>query len=420
MNLITQPMALFAMAVVLLSGCASAPQTVPAPPAQLPKQLRDRQIIVTLAQAGQSQWDSVTQAVARDYALQTTGTFPLNSISVWCIVYRVPDDRPLDVMLAQLASDPRIEAVQINQVFEGLRADVKPGRADPYAAQQYATVAMHTEFTHRWSTGKGVRVAVVDTGANQEHPDLRGRIVQTANFVENGELSFAQDRHGTAIAGVIGARADNGIGIFGVAPDAELMVLKACWYTNPQNTKALCSSWTLAKAVDFAINNQAQVINLSLAGPPDKLLRRLIDTAVTKNVTVVAAVAEADAAEPGFPASLDSVIAVMASDSHAQVVTPRWRKERTLIAAPGMEIITTAPPEGYDFLSGSSLAAAQVSGVVALLKEKHPELSPAQIAEILQTTSLPVAGAAESVAFTVGQINACAALAKLSDTRVCP
>lgn len=417
MNPITRPMAVIAVALAVLSGCATAPPPAAESSAQLPKQLRERQIIVTLAHATQTDWDRVTQAVARDYDLQTTGTFPLTSINVWCIVYGVPDDRPLDTTLAQLAADPRVEAVQVNQVFEGLREDIKPGHTDPYAAQQYGAAAMRTEFAHRWSTGKGVRVAVVDTGANREHPDLRGRIVQIGNFVENGEASFAQDRHGTAIAGVIGARADNDVGIFGVAPESELMVLKACWYVDAKNAKALCSSWTLAKAVDFAINSGAQVLNLSLAGPPDSLLRRLIDTAVSKNITVVAAVADRDAAEPGFPASLDAVIAVIASDARAMVVTPRWRKARALLAAPGMDILTTAPPEGYDFLSGSSLAAAQVSGVVALLKEKHPELSPAQIAEILQTSALPLTNPA---AFTVGQIDACAAMASLNNARVCP
>lgn len=416
MNLMTRTMAVFTAALALLSGCATAPPAAESS-AQLPKQLRERQIIVTLAHAAQTDWDRVTQAVARDYDLQTAGTFPLTSINVWCIVYRVPDDRPLDTTLAQLAADTRIEAVQVNSVFEGLREDIKSGHADPYAAQQYAATAMHTDYSHRWSTGKGVRVAVVDTGANQEHPDLRGRITKTSNFVEHGEASFAQDRHGTAISGVIGARADNDVGIFGVAPDAELMVLKACWYTDSKNAKALCSSWTLAKAVDFAINNQAQVLNLSLVGPPDSLLRRLIETAIAQNITVVAAVAAPEAAEAGFPASLDAVIAVIASDARALVVTPRWRKARALVAAPGIDILTTAPPEGYDFVSGSSLAAAQVSGVVALLKEKHPELSPAQIVEVLQTTALTLTNPA---AFTVGQIDACAALASLNNARVCP
>lgn len=405
----------FALAWLALSGCATTPQ-----PALIPKQLRDRQIIVTLAHAQQTEWDRVTQALAREYGLSQTGTFPLTSIRVWCIVYRVPDARAFDATLAQLAADPRVEAVQVNQLFEGLREDVKTGHADPYAAQQYGAAAIHADVAHRWSTGKGVRVAVVDTGANQEHPDLRGRIMQTANFVENGESSFALDRHGTAVAGVIGARANNGVGIFGVAPEAVLMVLKACWYAAPENAKALCSSWTLAKAVDFAINNGAQVLNLSLAGPPDRLLRRLIETAVARDISVVAAVAEFDAAEPGFPASLDTVIAVMASDSRGQVAAPLWRKDAALVAAPGMEILTTAPPAGYDFLSGSSLAAAQVTGVVALLKQKHPELSPAQIIEILQTTSLAVAGTAETPPFTIGQIDACAALAKLNSARVCP
>jgi len=159
--------------------------------------------------------------------------------------------------------------------------------------------------------------------------------------VDGGEQSFAQDRHGTAVAGVIGARANNNEGIFGVAPGADLLGIKACWHSTAGGLEARCSSWTLAKAIDFAVINGTRVINLSLGGPPDPLLTRLIAKAIERGATVVAAAMDgADA--PGFPASLPLVIGVVASDSHNDVRGGDGNRAAMLVA-PGVEIRTTTP-----------------------------------------------------------------------------
>lgn len=132
------------------------------------------------------------------------------------------------------------------------------------------------DLAHRWATGQGVKVAVVGTGVDTKHPDLHGRIIRTINFVEGGERTFARDSHGIAVAGVIAATADNEVGIFGIAPQADIVVVKACWQPAPGTQEAVCSSWTLAKAIDFTILVRAQILNLSLAGPPDPLLARFL------------------------------------------------------------------------------------------------------------------------------------------------
>jgi subtilisin family serine protease len=206
---------LIAVAALLTTGCVGAlKQTqTPAESGQgIPKQLQERQVIVTLALATRERWAGITRALGMEYALGEVGAFPLNSIGVQCVVFQIPADRPVDAVIRQLAADPRVETVQPNQVFKGLRAI----HTDPYAALQYGAGVIRAEMAHHRSTGRGVKVAVVDTGVDKEHPDLRGRIVQTANFVEGGERSFTQDRHGTAVAGVIGARAEMGSGSSGL------------------------------------------------------------------------------------------------------------------------------------------------------------------------------------------------------------
>ena len=164
------------------------------------------------------------------------------------------------------------------------------------------------------------------------------------------------------------------MGINGIAPDAKVNVYKACWYAD-KGDKALCSSWTLAKAVDAAINSGNRIINLSLSGPEDPLLKKLLVTANGRHIAVVAAALEASK-EPGFPASLPFVIPVVSSDPKGEIKVPPWQAKQATVAAPGVEVLTTLPGDRYDFLSGSSLAAASVSGVVALMLQARSSLSP--------------------------------------------
>ena len=408
MNLFRRKMGWF-LTFALLLGCAATDRR-----ADVPKQLREGQIIVTLHDGTPEEWASTAKVLSEKYRLQEVGNFPLSSIRVQCIVYQIADDRRLESVVEQLRRDPRVESVQLNQVFAGVLA----GHSDPYAGLEYGAIAIRADRVHRVSTGKGVRITVIDTGMDKEHPDLRGRVAKVANFVEGGEKSFAQDPHGTAVAGVIGARANDGVGIFGIAPDAELMAAKACWYSKSKNAGAMCSSWTLAKALDFAITSESHIINMSLSGPADVLLERLLQTAGDKGIIVVAAAAQ-DAAAPGFPAELNFVTAVVASNAKAQVRVPVWGADKILLAAPGIEILTSAPRESYDFLSGSSLAAAHVSGVIALLLEHRPRLTQRELWTLLTETAQPVLIPASTRAAQVRVVDVCAAIGKLLGPSYC-
>ncbi len=407
---------LIGVALFTLMACGGLPESdlsAGAPEPGVPKQLRSRQIIVALAEKERPQWSAIALDLQTRYRLRPVGEFPLTSIGVQCLVFQVPADQPLESVIAQLRADPRVELAQANQVFEGLRA--LPGDPyAPYAELAYGVRLMGANRAQRFSTGRGVTVAVIDTGADTEHPDLRGRGIQTANFVEGGESSFPLDRHGTAVAGVIGARAD-GVGLEGVAPDATLSVVKACWYSDPASAKALCSSWTLAKAADFAINNGAKVINLSLNGRPDDLLARLLAAAHRRGIVLVAAAAE-DRDNPGFPAALDTVIPVISCDVNSAVSSPRWRSAAFVAVAPGQDIVAPAPQGRYALLSGSSLAAAHVTGVAALLLQHQPGLSPDQVKTLLQASARPAPAARPEL----GIVDACAALNLAAPELACP
>jgi subtilisin family serine protease len=407
----TRILPLLAGLALLTSGCSGFPlqRGADEDAEALPRQLQARQVIVTLAPAAPEVWATLAKELSGEYGLDQVGAFPLTSLGVQCVVFQLSENRPLDDVLAELTADPRVESVQQNQFFQGLGALA----GDPYGSLQYGARAVHADRAHAWETGRGVRIAIVDTGIDTNHPDLVDRVVKTVNFVEGGEKTFTTDQHGTAVAGVIGARADNGIGIYGIAPDADLLAVKACWHRGSGGLEAWCSSWTLAKAIDFAIVERVRVLNLSLSGPADPLLGRLIAKAVEEqSITVVAAVMEGGDPALSFPSSLSTVIAVVASDAQGNV-RARVGKHPAALAAPGIEVLTTVPHGAYNFLSGSSFAAAHVSGIVALLLEANPRLSPQQVKEVLVDSGRPVK-TNDPEAASIRHVDACEALRRVA------
>jgi subtilisin family serine protease len=184
--------------VLLLSlGCPGRLAPTAGPPAEgpgVPKQLQARQIIVTLPPASPERWAQLAATLGQVYDLPQVGAFPLTALGIQCVVFQVPADRSLDEVLARLAADPRVEAVQRNQQFQGLAVV----HNDYYAPLQYGAQLIRADLAHRWATGRGVHVAIIDTGVETAHPDLQGQIGLTATFVEGGEQTFDQEspRHG--------------------------------------------------------------------------------------------------------------------------------------------------------------------------------------------------------------------------------
>jgi len=364
----------------------------------------DQQVMVTYPPAPPAIWAQRTQEIAQNYRLGIVYSWTMASIGEQCVVFQVPKGRSAESVARHLSTDPRVGSAQVIATF---RTEAAAG--DPYARLQHSAATLKLDQAHRMATGKGVRVAVVDTGVDFDHPDLQGRVAVAQSFVDRGEKkSFTTDIHGTAVSGLIAATAGNDVGIVGVAPGAEILALKACWQQPPGAREAVCNSYTLVKALDFAITKGAQVINFSLAGPTDPLLGRLIGHALSKGIVVVAA----DGGGPGleFPASEKGVLGILGSDDTKAPAVVVGRGIATL-AAPSVDIMTTVPNGHYDLLSGSSFAAAQVSGVAALLLERNPKLTPAELAAIIRKTARPLSPAA------IGQVDACAAVASLGSGR---
>lgn len=308
-------------------------------------------------------------AVARDYRLERIESWPIAALSLHCGLVRVAANENVDVVLAQLQKDARVKLAQRVNRFEALGSS--SAHNDPYFTAQFDDAAPAVAQLHAQHRGKGSSVAIIDTGADVEHPDLKNQITAVRNFVDDDEAQFLRDIHGTAIAGIVAAEADNARGIVGIAPDAQLQILKACWQVNGSGTAA-CNTFTLAKALAFVYDTQPDVVNLSLAGPSDPLLSQLVERIVAQGSMVVGAVSPR--AEKSFPTEVPGVVAV------SQIPVA----DASVVVAPGSERLSTRPRDAYDFFSGNSMAAAYVSGVVALLRADNPALSAAELNEAVR------------------------------------
>ena len=357
---------LFAFAAVGGSAFAQGSPTIPA----------DRQVLVMVQHPpdhfrpngsygggygddlSRSASDRLARGIAKDHGLTFVDGWPMPMIGVDCFIMAVPDGRSTADAAKELSRDGKVawaEPVELYQA-EGVPAS----HNDPLYDAQPAAHSWDLADLHRFATGIGVKVAVIDSGIQANHPDLAGQILVNRNFVA-GQTEIPED-HGTGVAGVIAAKSDNRIGIAGIAPGARLLGLRACWQQRGAGAPTVCDGLSLAKAFYFAVQDKADVINLSLSGPDSRLLRTLVETALARGSVVVTAY---DRAKPngGFPASVPGVIAV-ADRSFAG-------SPARVYIAPGHDVPTTQPGGRWFLVNGSSFSAAHVSGLAALVRQRH-------------------------------------------------
>jgi len=341
------------------------------------------------------------------YALQEVSGWPIKALDLYCVVLHPAPGVDRDQLIAALQKDGRVKLAQPLQDYSVYSNDAGGGTGtseahkynDPYADLQRGFVETDAALAHNSTQGEGVRVAIVDTGVDMTHPDLIGHIGDTRNVVDNDASTFDHDSHGTEVAGIIAAIGDNHQGMVGIAPKARLSVYKACWYSPEAQGGARCNSFTLAKALAAVNDTNARIVNLSLGGPADPLLSMLLAKILHEGRIVITAMPP-DGKLTGFPDGAPGVIVVRTS-----ATTPA---PPGVVSAPGTDILTTQPGGGYDFTSGSSMATAHVSGIVALMLSLDPGLDPASVHTILLSSSVQKKGMLE--------VNAARAVAALKKT----
>jgi subtilisin family serine protease len=357
-----------------------------------------KEVLITV-RAKKGALQSLLDQLRRSYHLEVTEVTELASLGKFLIRLRIPDNRTVEEVMEALSHDPCKLIPQPNYLYRTAGA-----KADPLRDLQYAFKALNAERLPAEINGKGVKIALIDTGVDYEHPDLKGRIAQEKDIV--GQGPFRRDLHGTALAGIIAACCGNGVGICGLAPGAEIISIKACRPIVEGKMTATTSSFWLSQGIDYAILQKVRVINLSLGGPKDPLIVELIQEAFARGVVIVAAAGDKCLTSyPPYPASIDEVIAVAAVDIRGKPYAEGMQGDFIGICAPGVDIMTTAPGDKYNCYSGTSMAAAYVTGAVALLLQRRPDLKPRQVRSLLEQSARDLGASGRDKQLGWGLIN---------------
>jgi type VII secretion-associated serine protease mycosin len=276
-----------------------------------------------------------------------------------------------------------------------------PAYADDVRDRQWGLDAVGARDAWNTTRGEGVTVAVLDTGVDPGHPDLRGRVLEGRDLIGfgAGEGDPHWARHGTAMAGIIAGRGHgpgDSEGVLGIAPEARILPVRVLLEDgDPQRKKAREERGdALAEGIRWAADQGADVINLSLgddsaSAHPDPAEDAAVRYALGRGAVVVASAGNGGEAgdRASYPAAYPGVIAVAAVDrtgKRAPFSTRRWY---ATVSAPGDDVIITYPDREYYEGWGTSAAAAFVSGCVALVRAAHPDLSPAQVKELIAQTA---------------------------------
>lgn len=311
-------------------------------------------------------------------------------------------------MAQGLSASPLVEYAEPNYVYS---ASYIP--SDPMAHEHQKDLGF-MQMHKAWSLTLGdprIPVAFVDTGVDLTHPDLKPKILKGYNAITKGQTPPQDEEgHGTHVAGLIGAATDNRVGIAGVAPRCPLMPVRALQGYGTQHPSG--SLVDIAEGIIWAADNGARVINLSLGGAGSaETLRRAVQYALSKRVVVVAAMGNERSDLANYPAAYPGVIAVGAVDGWMtdNEYNPRpedWRLSKSVgsysnygtwisVVAPGTTVFSTLPvkptkssdPPLYGLKTGTSMAAPIVSGVVALMLSRYPNMTPAEVKAKLESTA---------------------------------
>jgi hypothetical protein len=321
------------------------------------------QVLVVFADSVFS--EGLLREMKERYALTPLQTYSLRALNVRMVLFGTLE-KDIAGLAEKLRKNKNILLVQPNYLFSTM--------ADPLCKNQYANTMLNIEKLHKAATGRGVKVAVIDTGVDADHDDLKARVSVKKNFVDGN--SYAPEIHGTAVAGVIAASI-NGSGIEGVAPEAGIIALRACRQVSVENPEGECRTDSLARALDEAIEQRVHIVNMSFGTPHyDSLLARLIDTGKEKGILFVAPASNVkNDKRLRFPASHPAVIAVGGLDEQMNPYPNVDIARASCACAPALNILTTVPGNKHNFLNGTSLSSAYISGILALALEKDKSIT---------------------------------------------
>jgi subtilisin family serine protease len=326
-------------------------------------------------------------------------------------VVKLRGDVPAPELLKKVKADPAVDLASLNY-----KRHISATPNDQYYASDQrpslATVRVPEAWDLSKSTGSQI-VAVLDTGVDAGHPDLVGHLVPGYNAVSSTRPNPVDDNgHGTMTLGLIAAGANNGVGVAGVGWNVKAMPVKVL-DANGSGYDA-----DIAEGIDWAVAHGAKVINMSLGGPGDNVvLHDAVKRAYAKGVVIVVAAGNDGSDVVQYPAAYPEVVAVAATNPGGALTDFSSYGDWVDVAAPGWNLLSTGsraltPPEyvPYWYCTGTSCSAPVVTGIAALVKNKWPTLTPAQVAQRLKVLARDAGPRGIDPYFGYGIVDAYAAL----------
>jgi thermitase len=312
-------------------------------------------------------------------------------------VLQVPETK-VDTVIAALSHNPNVEFAERNFIADA----VLTPNDTYYAGYQWHLPKIQAPSAWDITTGSATPlIGVVDTGVYAGHADLAGKIVAGYDFVNNDNDPSDDAGHGTEVSGTAAAIGNNGMGVAGVAWANRVLAVKVLDSTGSGSYSAIVNGIT------YAADHGARVINLSLGGPSSSSsLQSAINYAWSKNIVIVAAAGNGGNSTPEFPAACSNVVAVSATDSNDALASFSSYGSDVSLSAPGVNIATTTMDGGYGSVSGTSFSSPIVSGVIALMASVNPQLSNAQLVDLLKKNTDDLGASGYDTYFGYGRVNA--------------
>ncbi|HEX4997901.1 MAG TPA: S8 family serine peptidase [Terriglobia bacterium] len=371
-----------------------------------------RRVLATVAAATPAATLGVAQAIALANGLSVVEVIPLATANLGMVVFEITDGVGAVAKAAALAADPRVTLAQPDFVY-----DTSQASSSPPGQLLYGLRMIGADRAQTVTRGEGVRVGVIDAGIDTASAALAKKVVDYTDVTRTG---WTPDAHGTLVAGVIASDPVPGSVSGGVAPGVQLVAIKACVAESRGLASARCWSSTLARGIDLATAKNVRVMNLSVGGPEDKLLAKMVENAAGKGITVVAAAGnDGPSGRPSYPAAFDKAIAVTAVDATSRLYPQATRGAFVDIAAPGVDILSAGPGGRAQIFSGTSAATAFGAGAVALLLRQRPNLTEAELLALLRETARDLGAAGPDPEFGYGLLDVCRAMVKLGRKMTC-
>lgn len=350
--------------------------------------------------------------IARDYGLDLIDSDRIRRLNSRTSLFGIADGRSISTVIAALSDDPLVLSAQPNYVFALQQSkERRPRSSKTASATQYALRKLNIDDAHEIATGKGVRIAVIDSAVDVAHPELEDAV--SAEFDAIGFDAQRPAAHGTAIAGIIAARRR----LTGIAPRSRLLAVRA-FARHRGRRDDESTSFVLLRSLDWSSGKGARVYNMSFAGPRDPLMLRLLAEIHARGGILIAAVGnDGPLSPPLYPAAAQTVIGVTALDAKDRLYEPANRGDYVEVAAPGVDILVSSPNNRFAMSSGTSYAAAHISGLVGLLLESRYTLHAPKARRIISSSAVDLGAEGRDDRFGAGLVDALAALRRLDGAK---